>query len=77
METNKHLIHVVKYKFIWFTLSAILLIPGIIGMIYLPYIEDDKVRTDAIKLYLELSVEDIIKIKERFEKVGLYPIDKN
>ena len=49
----------------------------IIGMIYLPYIEDDKVRTDAIKLYLELSVEDIIKIKERFEKVGLYPIDKN
>ena len=35
MENNKHLIHVVKYKFIWFMLSAVLLIPGICGMIYL------------------------------------------
>lgn len=40
METNKHLIHVVKYKFIWFMLSAVLLIPGICGMIYLSITSD-------------------------------------
>lgn len=31
---NKHLIDIVKYRFWWFALSAILIIPGIIAMIY-------------------------------------------
>ena len=35
MENNKYLVHVVKYKFVWFMISAILLIPGICAMIYL------------------------------------------
>jgi len=31
---NKHLIDIVKYRFWWFALSAILIVPGIIAMIY-------------------------------------------
>lgn len=32
--TNKHLIDIVKYRFWWFALSALLIIPGIVAMIY-------------------------------------------
>ena len=35
MENKKHLVHVVKFRWIWMGLSALLLIPGIIAMIYL------------------------------------------
>lgn len=31
---NKHLIDIVKYRFWWFALSAVLIIPGIVAMIY-------------------------------------------
>ncbi len=31
---NKHLVHVVKYRWVWMGLSALLIIPGIILMIY-------------------------------------------
>lgn len=31
---NKHLIDIVKYRFLWFALSAVLIVPGIIAMIY-------------------------------------------
>lgn len=31
---NKHLIDIVRYRFWWFALSAILIVPGIIAMIY-------------------------------------------
>lgn len=31
---NKHLIDIVKYRFWWFALSAILIVPGIVAMIY-------------------------------------------
>jgi len=31
---NKHLIDIVKYRFVWFALSAILILPGIAAMIY-------------------------------------------
>lgn len=31
---NKHLIDIVKYRYWWFALSALLIIPGIIAMIY-------------------------------------------
>lgn len=34
MDTNKHLIDIVRYRFWWFALSAVLIIPGIIAMIY-------------------------------------------
>lgn len=34
LETNKHLIDIVKYRFWWFALSAVLIIPGIVAMIY-------------------------------------------
>ena len=35
MENKKHLVHVVKFRWLWMGLSAILIIPGIIAMIYL------------------------------------------
>lgn len=35
MENKKHLVHVVKFRWLWMGLSALLLIPGIIAMIYL------------------------------------------
>ena len=31
---RKHLVHVVKYRWVWMALSAILLLPGIIAMVY-------------------------------------------
>ncbi len=31
---NKHLIDIVKYRFWWFALSAILVLPGIVAMVY-------------------------------------------
>lgn len=34
MDTNKHLIDIVKYRFWWFALSALLVLPGICAMIY-------------------------------------------
>ena len=34
VNTNKHLIDIVKYRFWWFALSAILILPGIAAMIY-------------------------------------------
>ena len=33
-EFNRNGIHVVKYRILWFCLSALLLIPGIVAMIY-------------------------------------------
>ncbi len=35
MENRKHLVHVVKFRWLWMGLSALLLIPGVIAMIYL------------------------------------------
>lgn len=34
VDTNKHLIDIVKYRFWWFALSAVLILPGIAAMIY-------------------------------------------
>lgn len=34
MDTNKHLIDIVKYRFWWFALSALLVLPGVVAMIY-------------------------------------------
>lgn len=34
MDTSKHLIDIVKYRFWWFALSTILILPGIAAMIY-------------------------------------------
>lgn len=31
---NKHLVHIVKYRWLWMILSALLLLPGIVAMIY-------------------------------------------
>jgi len=32
--TNKHLIDIVKYRFWWFALSVLLILPGIVAMVY-------------------------------------------
>jgi len=34
MDTKKHLIDIVKYRFWWFALSALLILPGLVAMIY-------------------------------------------
>lgn len=34
VDTSKHLIDIVKYRFWWFALSAILILPGVVAMIY-------------------------------------------
>lgn len=34
INPNKHLIDIVKYRFWWFALSAVLIVPGIVAMIY-------------------------------------------
>lgn len=34
IDTKKHLIDIVKYRFWWFGLSALLIVPGIIAMVY-------------------------------------------
>ena len=31
---KRHLVHIVKYRILWMVLSAILLIPGIVAMVY-------------------------------------------
>ncbi len=41
INTNKHLIDIVKYRFWWFALSAILIIPGIVAMVYSSMIYPD------------------------------------
>lgn len=32
--TSRHLINIVKYKFVWLCVTAILLLPGVLGLIY-------------------------------------------
>jgi preprotein translocase subunit SecF len=79
---NKHLIDIVKYRFWWFALSAILIVPGIIAMIYSSMIYPNhaplKVGIDytggTILQYAvdkPVSSKEVTILSEKFEKAGI------
>lgn len=79
---NKHLIDIVKYRFWWFTLSAILIIPGIVAMVYssitYPNHAPLKVGIDytggtilQYGLDKDVSGKQITKITEELEAKGI------
>lgn len=79
---NKHLIDIVKYRFWWFALSAILIIPGIVAMIYSSIIYPThaplKVGIDYTGgTILQYSVDktinnkEIAQIREKLEASGI------
>ncbi len=79
---NKHLIDIVKYRFWWFLLSAILIIPGIIAMIYSCIIYPNhaplKVGIDYTGgTILQYSIDkpvpnkEVTEIRQRLEKSGI------
>ncbi len=79
---RKHLVHVVKYRWIWMILTSILLIPGIIAMIYsavtYPNHSPLKVGIDytggtILQYGLEQKLEnsDVTKTREALESVGV------
>lgn len=79
---NKHLIDIVKYRFWWFALSALLVVPGLIAMIYssitYPTHSPLKVGIDytggtILQYSVDKSVtgKEITAIGEKLEKVGI------
>lgn len=79
---NKHLIDIVKYRFWWFALSALLIVPGIIAMIYSSMIYPNhaplKVGIDYTGgTILQYSVNKSInnmemsQTREKLEKAGI------
>ncbi|MFA7659334.1 MAG: protein translocase subunit SecF [Candidatus Gastranaerophilaceae bacterium] len=79
---NKHLIDIVKYRFWWFALSAILIVPGIVAMIYssvtYPNHAPLKVGIDytggtILQYSIDKSVsgKEITKIGEKLESAGI------
>lgn len=81
MDTNKHLIDIVKYRFWWFALSALLVLPGIGAMIYSSVTYDNhaplKVGIDYTGgTILQYSVDksitgkEVAKTREKLESAG-------
>lgn len=79
---NKHLIDIVKYRFWWFALSAVLIVPGIVAMIYSSMIYPNhaplKVGIDYTGgTILQYSVDkpvtnnEITATREKLEKAGV------
>lgn len=79
---NKHLIDIVKYRYWWFALSAVLIIPGIIAMIYSSIIYPThaplKVGIDytggtILQYSIDKSVpnKEVTVIGEKLEKAGV------
>ena len=79
---NKHKVHVVKYRIVWMLLSALLLLPGVIAMIYSSATYDNhaplKVGIDytggtILQYGLKQNVEnsDLTKIRQGLEKIGI------
>lgn len=82
VDTNKHLIDIVKYRFWWFALSAVLIIPGIVAMVYSSVIYPThaplKVGIDYTGgTILQYSVnenitnKEITQTRDKLEKVGI------
>lgn len=79
---NKHKVHVVKYRIVWMLLSAILLLPGIIAMVYSSATYDNhaplKVGIDytggtILQYGLKQKIEnnDLTKTRQNLEKIGI------
>ena len=79
---RKNTVHIVKYRWIWMILSAILLVPGIIAMIYSSVTYSNhspmKVGIDytggtILQYGLEQKLEnsDVTKTREALQKVGI------
>lgn len=79
---NKHLIDIVKYRFWWFALSAVLIVPGIFAMIYSSMIYPNhaplKVGIDYTGgTILQYSVDksitnnEVTQTREKLEKAGI------
>lgn len=80
--TNKHLIDIVKYRFWWFALSAVLIIPGLVAMVYSSIIYPNhaplKVGIDytggtILQYSIDKSVpnKEVTKIGEKLEVAGI------
>ena len=80
--TNKHLIDIVKYRFWWFALSAILIIPGLIAMVYSSIIYPNhaplKVGIDytggtilQYSINKPISNSEITQTREKLEAAGI------
>lgn len=79
---NKHLIDIVKYRFWWFALSAVLIIPGIVAMIYssitYPNHAPLKVGIDytggtILQYSIDKSItnDEVTQTREKLEKAGI------
>lgn len=79
---NKHLINIEKYKFLWFFISFLLIIPGVIAMIYscITYenhaplkIGIDYTGGTILQYSVDKNVEnnDVAKIRINLEKSGI------
>ena len=79
---KKHVVHIVKYRVVWFILSAILLTPGIIAMIYssvtYPSHAPLKVGIDytggtilQYGLNQSVSNDDLTATRKNLEKIGI------
>ena len=80
--TQKHLIDIVKYRFWWFALSAVLIIPGIVAMVYssitYPNHAPLKVGIDytggtilQYSIDKTVSGKDVTKTSENLEAAGI------
>ena len=82
INTGKHKVHVVKYRWWWMLLTTILLLPGIIAMIYSSVTYSNhtplKVGIDytggtILQYGLEQKLEnsDVTKTREALETIGV------
>ncbi|MDD3436937.1 MAG: hypothetical protein PHC64_07295, partial [Candidatus Gastranaerophilales bacterium] len=79
---SKHLIDIVKYRFLWFVLSAVLILPGVVAMIYSSMIYPNhaplKVGIDytggtILQYSVDKSVKprEITQISEKLKNTGV------
>ena len=79
---RKNVVHVVKYRWIWMALSALLLIPGIIAMIYssVTYANHSPMKVGIdytggtiLQYGLEQKLEnsDVTKTRDALQKIGI------
>ena len=79
---QKHLIDVVKYRWVWFLLSLMLILPGLVAMIYSSVTSENhfplKVGIDftggtilQYNVNKKVSNEDVAKIRENLELQGI------
>lgn len=82
MDTNRHLIDIVRYRFWWFALSAVLIIPGIAAMVYsmmtYPTHAPLKVGIDytggtilQYSIDKSISSKEIAQTREKLEAAGI------